>query len=74
MKTFIAGHNGMVGQALVRRLSNEQLVLHSSKELDLTNQSAVSEFFQDERPEVVIVAAAKVGGILANNTYRWKMS
>lgn len=71
-KIYVAGHNGMVGQAVVRLLKTEgfgSLLLRSRSELDLTNQSAVSEFFQEEQPEVVIFAAAKVGGIHANNSY-----
>lgn len=71
-KIYIAGHRGMVGSALVRQL-NEQgynnLVLRTSKELDLRNQEAVNNFFTTERPNYVILAAAKVGGIHANNTY-----
>ena len=72
MKLFIAGHNGMVGGALVRRFQREAgvtLLLRSRRELDLTSQSAVEAFYADERPDVAIVAAAKVGGIHANNTY-----
>lgn len=72
MKLFIAGHNGMVGAALVRRYQNEpgvELVLRSRAELDLLNQSAVEEFYAAEKPDVAIIAAAKVGGIHANNTY-----
>jgi len=72
MKLFIAGHNGMVGGALVRRFSAEpgiSLVLRTRQELDLTSQAAVSSFYAAERPDVVIMAAAKVGGIHANNTY-----
>lgn len=72
MKLFIAGHNGMVGGALVRRFAREpgaQLLLRTRKELDLTSQAAVEAFYAAEKPEVVIVAAAKVGGIHANNTY-----
>lgn len=72
MKLFIAGHNGMVGGALVRRFSAEpgiSLVLRTRQELDLTSQAAVSAFYAAERPDVVIMAAAKVGGIHANNTY-----
>lgn len=69
---YIAGHNGMVGSALVRELNNtgyNNLVLRSFKDLDLRNQQAVNEFFEQEKPEYVILAAAKVGGIHANNTY-----
>ncbi len=72
MKLFIAGPNGMVGGALVRRFQREpgmQLLLRSRRELDLGNQAAVEAFYAQEKPEVVIVAAAKVGGIHANNTY-----
>lgn len=72
MKLFIAGHNGMVGSALVRRFRSEpsvQLVLRGRKELDLTSQSAVEAFYAAEKPDAVIMAAAKVGGIHANNTY-----
>ncbi len=72
MKLFIAGHNGMVGGALVRRFSSEpsvELVLRSRRELDLTSPSAVEGFYAAEKPDVVIVAAAKVGGIHANNIY-----
>jgi len=71
-KLFISGHTGMVGGALVRRFEKEPditLVLRSRKELDLTSQSAVNDFYAAERPDVVIVAAGKVGGIHANNTY-----
>lgn len=73
MKLFIAGHQGMVGSALVRRFRNEpgvELVLRSRSEgLDLTNQSSVDAFYAATRPDVAIIAAAKVGGIHANNTY-----
>ena len=72
-RIYIAGHNGMVGSALKRKLEQEgfyNLVLRGSKELDLRNQSAVERFFSEERPEYVFLAAAKVGGIIANNTYR----
>ncbi len=73
MKLFIAGHQGMVGSALVRRFRNEpgvELVLRSRSEgLDLTNQSSVDSFYAATRPDVAIIAAAKVGGIHANNTY-----
>ena len=71
-KIYIAGHNGMVGYAVVRRLQSlgfENIVTRRSSELDLTNQSAVDAFFATERPAVVVMAAAKVGGIHANNTY-----
>ncbi|WP_298262437.1 GDP-L-fucose synthase [uncultured Lutibacter sp.] len=72
-KIYIAGHKGMVGSAIVRKLQQEgytNLVLRTSKELDLTNQQAVIDFFKAEKPEYVFLAAAKVGGIEANNTYR----
>jgi len=72
MKLFIAGHNGMVGGALVRRFQGEPgvtLVLRSRRELDLENQAAVNAFYAAEKPDVAIIAAAKVGGIHANNTY-----
>jgi len=72
MKLYIAGHNGMVGGALVRRFQNEpgvELVLRTRQELDLTNQSAMDAFYAAEKPDVAIIAAAKVGGIHANNTY-----
>jgi GDP-L-fucose synthase len=72
MKLYIAGHNGMVGGALVRRFQAEPgvtLLLRTRRELDLTNQAAVAAFLAAEKPDVVIMAAAKVGGILANNTF-----
>jgi GDP-L-fucose synthase len=72
-KIYVAGHRGMVGSALVRKLKKEgfeNLVLRTSAELDLRNQQAVQEFMDKEKPDYVFVAAAKVGGILANNTYR----
>ncbi|MHB1105091.1 MAG: GDP-L-fucose synthase family protein [Lutibacter sp.] len=72
-KIYIAGHQGMVGSAIVRKLQTagfHNLVLKTSKELDLTNQQAVISFFEQEQPEYVFLAAAKVGGIEANNTYR----
>jgi GDP-L-fucose synthase len=72
MKLFIAGHRGMVGAALVRRYQIEpdvELVLRTRAELDLTDQAAVNEFFASEKPDAAIIAAAKVGGIHANNTY-----
>jgi GDP-L-fucose synthase len=72
MKLYIAGHNGMVGGALVRRFQNEpgvSLLVRTRRELDLTSQAAVDAFYAAEKPDVVIMAAAKVGGIHANNTY-----
>ena len=72
-KIYVAGHRGMVGSAIVRRLKEqgyEQLVYRTSSELDLRDQQAVKRFFQEEKPDYVILAAAKVGGIHANNTYR----
>ena len=72
-KIYVAGHNGMVGSALVRKLKSEgyfNLVLRSSGELDLRDQASVADFFETEKPEYVFLAAAKVGGIVANNTYR----
>jgi GDP-L-fucose synthase len=71
-KIYIAGHNGMVGSAIWRALTNKgyfNLIGKSSKELDLKNQQAVIDFFNSENPEIVIDAAARVGGILANNDY-----
>ena len=71
-KIFVAGHNGLVGSALVRRLNKNgftNLVFRSHAELDLTNQPAVERFFVKEKPHYVFLAAAKVGGIYANNTY-----
>ncbi|MGH9494434.1 MAG: GDP-L-fucose synthase family protein, partial [Candidatus Sulfotelmatobacter sp.] len=71
-KIYVAGHRGLVGSALVRRLQAggyRNIVTHDQRELDLTNQLAVRDFFQRERPEYVFLAAAKVGGILANTTY-----
>jgi GDP-L-fucose synthase len=72
-KIYIAGHRGMVGSAIWRALSSEgygNLVGRSSAELDLRNQHAVFSFFETEKPDYVFLAAAKVGGIVANNTYR----
>jgi GDP-L-fucose synthase len=72
-KIYVAGHNGMVGSAIVRKLKSEgytNIITSSSKEVDLRNQVAVQEFFQKEKPDYVFLAAAKVGGILANNLYR----
>ncbi len=72
-KIYIAGHRGLVGSAIYRNLKEKgytNFVLRTHKELDLTNQAAVAEFFEKEKPEYVFLAAAKVGGIIANNTYR----
>jgi len=72
-KIYIAGHNGMVGSAIKRKLEKSgffNFVLRRSSELDLRNQAEVNEFFRKEKPVYVFLAAAKVGGILANNTYR----
>jgi GDP-L-fucose synthase len=72
-KIYVAGHNGMVGSAIVRRLKKEgynDLILRSSKQLDLRNQQAVADFFKEEKPAYVFLAAAKVGGIIANDTFR----
>ena len=72
-KIYIAGHRGMVGSAIHRKLLKEgftNFVTRTSKELDLRNQQAVADFFAKEKPEYVFLAAAKVGGIVANNTYR----
>ena len=71
-KIYVAGHNGLVGSAIVRALnlkSYTNIVVQSSKELDLRNQQAVNEFFEQEKPEYLFLAAAKVGGIHANNAY-----
>ena len=71
-KIYIAGHRGLVGSAIVRQLELRgftNLIMRTHKELDLTNQAQVQNFFQHEKPKYVILAAAKVGGIYANNTY-----
>lgn len=72
-KIYIAGHRGMVGSAIFRKLEAEgfnNIIARTSSELDLRNQQAVSDFFKEIKPEYVFLAAAKVGGIVANNTYR----
>jgi GDP-L-fucose synthase len=72
-KIYVAGHRGMVGSAIVRKLQKEgyaNLVLKTSAELDLRDQVKVADFFAAEKPDYVFLAAAKVGGIVANNTYR----
>lgn len=71
-KIYVAGHKGMVGSALIRKLESrgcEQIICRDSSQLDLRNQQATFQFFEDEKPDVVVFAAAKVGGIHANNTY-----
>jgi GDP-L-fucose synthase len=72
-KIYIAGHRGMVGSAIHRKLQHEgftNFVVRTSSELDLRSQQAVADFFEQEKPDYVFLAAAKVGGIVANNTYR----
>jgi len=72
-KIYLAGHNGLVGSAILKSLKNKgykNIILKDHSDLDLTNQQATANFFQNEKPEYVILAAAKVGGIVANNTYR----
>jgi GDP-L-fucose synthase len=72
-KIYVAGHRGMVGSAIVRKLNKEgfsDIVTKTSAELDLRNQHGVNDFFEKEKPQFVFLAAAKVGGIMANNTYK----
>ncbi|HEX6180932.1 MAG TPA: GDP-L-fucose synthase, partial [Chitinophagaceae bacterium] len=72
-KIYVAGHRGMVGSAIVRKLHREgftNIITRTSSELDLRDQAAVNAFFKKEQPHYVFMSAAKVGGILANNTYR----
>ncbi|MFZ2196929.1 MAG: GDP-L-fucose synthase, partial [Thermodesulfovibrionales bacterium] len=72
-KIYVAGHNGLVGSAILRRLQAgvyTNIITRASKELDLTRQAEVEAFFEKEQPEYVFLAAAKVGGILANSTYK----
>jgi GDP-L-fucose synthase len=72
-KIYVAGHNGMVGSAICRKLeeaSFKNIITRTSSDLDLRNQAAVNAFFEAEKPDYVFLAAAKVGGILANDTYR----
>ena len=76
MKIFVAGHQGMVGRAIVRLLEEQNLIdetcsiiTRSRANLDLTNQADVHDFMMSERPDVIVIAAAKVGGIHANNTF-----
>jgi len=76
-KIYVAGHRGMVGSAIVRKLKAEgfsNLVLKTSKELDLRDQKAVEAFFQTEKPEYVFLAAAKVGGIVAKTCTEGNLS
>ena len=71
-KIFVAGHKGMVGSAVLRRLkkqSDVEVIVRARSELDLCNQTAVHKFLKNERPDEIIIAAAKVGGIYANNKY-----
>ena len=72
-KIYVAGHRGMVGSAVYRKLAKEgfqNLIVRTSSELNLTQQQEVAEFFEKEKPDYVFLAAAKVGGIQANNTFR----
>ncbi|WP_340076221.1 GDP-L-fucose synthase [Leptobacterium sp. I13] len=72
-KIYVAGHRGLVGSAILKNLQDKgynNIIARTHKELDLTNQMAVSRFFENEKPEYVFLAAAKVGGIVANNVYR----
>jgi GDP-L-fucose synthase len=71
-KIYVAGHNGLVGSAIVRKLESEgytNMICKRHSELDLTSQVSVDAFFKQERPEYVFLAAARVGGILANDTF-----
>ena len=71
-KIYLAGHQGLVGSAIFRMLDDQgfrSIIVRTHKELDLTSQEEVNIFFQKERPDYVILAAAKVGGIFANNKY-----
>ena len=73
-RIFVAGHRGLVGSAIVRALGQERsdsILTRRRDELDLRDQRAVHEFFRIEKPACVFMAAAKVGGILANDTFRW---
>ena len=72
-RIYVAGHNGMVGSSIIKKLQSKgytNLIYKSSKELDLRCQKDVNIFFQIENPQFVFIAAAKVGGIIANNTFR----
>ena len=74
-KIYIAGHRGMVGSAILENLKANgytNFITATSKELDLRNQQATNEFIAEHNPDVVIIAAARVGGILANNEYPWQ--
>lgn len=74
-KIYISGHNGMVGSAIYKKLQEQgyqNLLVRSSKELDLRNQSNVESYIAEEEPDVIIIAAARVGGIMANNTYPYQ--
>ena len=71
-KIYVAGHNGLVGSAILRQLKQKgfrYIITESSADLDLREQTAVRKFFQKEKPQYVFLAAAKVGGIMANKTY-----
>ena len=72
-KILVAGHNGLVGSAILRKLKEKgykKIIVQNKKKLDLTNQSKVENFFKKNKPDAVISAAARVGGIYANNKYR----
>lgn len=72
-KIYVAGHRGMVGSAIVRKLRSEgfnNIIEKTSSELDLRNQESVNKFFENNKPDYVFLAAAKVGGIMANNTWK----
>ena len=72
-KIYIAGHRGLVGSAIYKNLQSKgytNIITRTHQELDLTNQTAVATFFEEEKPDYVFLAAAKVGGIVANNVYR----
>ena len=72
-KIYVAGHRGLVGSALVKNLRSKgygNIIVRTHAQLDLTDAIAVANFFEEEKPEYVFLAAAKVGGIVANNTYR----
>ena len=72
-RIYVAGHNGLVGSAIVRELNNKgytNILVSSKKKLNLTNQTKVIKFLKDKKPEFIFIAAAKVGGILANKKYK----